>query len=147
MRQQIKHGAMIDAATPDEVAEAFRTFLRDNVRKDREEYRIEKGAVLLDGGGNGQLTFRAPRSYNWFAERITATGGASTTVTFYENTAGQGSDLRENITLDTNGRYSDSFSNDLFIPAGSTLFVVFAGAAGAGLNGTVNMQIRMVEVK
>ena len=60
MRQQIKHGAMIDAATPDEVAEAFRTFLRDNVRKDREEYRIEKGAVLLDGGGNGQLHFQAP---------------------------------------------------------------------------------------
>lgn len=146
MLQQITQGAWIDTATPDEIMAAFKELVSAVQRTSPDSRRIEKKVVTLDAGGNGQVVFAAPRKYDWYCERITATGGPTTTLVLYENQI-QGSDLAENISLDANGRYTDSFDNVLFIPGGSQLIGVFAGAGGANLQGTVKLQVRLVAIQ
>lgn len=139
MRTRIVPGAEVDVPTTAEVGQLI---VQAFEAQRQEMYRREKSSIVLDGTGAGTTIFKLTRLYDWVCERVTISAGAGGAVEFYENQVAD-TDLLEDITLNARGRYSDSFSNNLFIPAGSQLFVVFAGAGNNGL-ASVNLQVRLI---
>lgn len=140
MRQMIAHGGFIDAVTPTELATAL---ARGQDRQDDVSWRIFKGAVILDATGAGTTAEKTPRMYDVILERITITGAVNGLIGIYENQV-NGADLREIISLGTAGMYSDSFSNRIYIPAGSSIVL---SCSGGPVNGqfTYNMQAKLIK--
>jgi hypothetical protein len=141
MKQRISHGATVDATTPDEVARIIAAAF--DTRQDY-DYHREVGAINLDGTGAGSQARHLTRQYAWLCERIAVTAGANALITLYHNQQ-QGTDLVEVIQLGAAGMYSDSFANNLYVPAGSRLLIVCSGGAANGQM-TYNIQARLIQV-
>lgn len=139
-RQMVRPGGSLDIATPQEMADLIAAAFSQH---QNEHYRREKGVVNLDGTGAGQDgKVVAPRLYDYVLERVTASAAAGAVISFYENQQAN-TDLLESVTIPASGLYSDSFSNSLFLPAGSKLLVVVS-AGGANGQATYNLQIKMI---
>lgn len=143
MRQRIAHGATIDTATPDEVAALIAGAFD---RRDDYDFKREPGTVNLDANGNGTKTLHLTRQYAWLCERVALTTqpAAAALIALYHNQV-QGSDLAEVVQLGAAGMYSDSFSNRLYVPAGSQLVIAVTGGAANG-QATFSIQIRLIKV-
>lgn len=143
MRQIIKHGAEIDAATPAEVAAIF---AKQADRSVNQRYFRYREAMTLDSNGNGTHYARhVSGEYDWIMERIsaTATPAAAALLALYENEP-DSSTLLEVIQLGTVGVYTDAFSNCIYLPSNSRLVLVCAGGTANG-QCIFNLQIRMVK--
>lgn len=148
MRQRISHGAEIDAATPDEVA---RIVAAANARQGPREYRRLKGIINLNATGTGQTTPQAngdlvvPSQYDLLLERVTfgGTGAANALIGVYENQVAD-TDLLEIAQLGAAGKYSDSFSNRIYVTANSVIYIAVTGGV-ASLQVTYNMQGRLIK--
>jgi hypothetical protein len=140
-RQRIIHGKELDVATPQDVAEILaRQF---DAQSSSAYYRC-RGNLFLDSNGNGtDNKNKAPRSHDWILERIalTTTPAATGVVGIYENQVDPG-DLLEIIQFGAGGIYTDSFSNCIFLPAGSSLCVNCVGGPASGQI-TYNVQVRL----
>lgn len=145
MRQLLKHGATIEAATPAEVADIIAATL--DTQRSIDYYPI-KGTIDLDASGNGQVALeRVSPQYDWLMERvaIAGPGAVSALVAIFEGTTNP-SDMREVIQMGAAGMYSDSFSNDMWIPGNSMVIVsVTAGVASEQL--AYNFQVRLQKRK
>lgn len=146
-RQKIVHGAEIDTVTPQELAEVIAKAFEE---KRPEQYHRIRGIVNLDANGNGQNrppdeSINVPPQYDLLLERVVigGVGAVNSVVCLYENQV-QDTDLLEVIQMGAAGRYSDSFSNNLYIPANSQLFVVVTGGVANG-QVTYNLQGRLVK--
>lgn len=141
MKQRIAHGATIDAATPEEVAAIF-SRVRD--QRDDVDYHREKGIINLDAAGKGVRAVHVSRQYNWRMERVAigGPGAVNALVTINESDSGSDADMLEVIQLGTAGRYSDSFSNSLWVPAGQRIWLVVTGGAASG-QVMFNFQVRL----
>lgn len=147
-RQRISHGSEIDAATPREVAQIIaQAFPRERAA----EYRRFKGVVNLSAAGAGQNqvpddTIYAPPQYDLVLERVTlgGSGAVGAVVALYENQISD-VDLLEIIgPIPATGKYSDSFSNNIYVPSNSAVFVVVTTGV-AGLQVTYNLQGRLIK--
>lgn len=143
MRQRIAHGNAIDAATPGEIADIIAAAFD---RQTDYDYHREPGTVNLDANGDGSVTKHLTRQYAWLCERIAVTTqpAAAAIVALYHNQV-QGSDLAEVISLGAAGMYSDSFSNRLYVPAGSHLVITCTGGTANGQL-TYSIQTRLIKV-
>lgn len=141
MLTKIRHGAEVDIPTQREIAQIIATAFD---RQQSETYRRMKGSINLDGTGAGVERVRVnTQQYDALLERVTLTSGPNALFQFYEN-AQQGSDLLEVVQLGAAGLYSDSFSNNIYIPAGSQLFIAVTGGAANG-QATYNLQIKLIK--
>lgn len=147
MRQRVVHGATLDIATPSEVASIVDA-LTANVQ---ENYTRRKGVVALNASGNGQASDEdlvVSAQYDWLCQRVTLGGGplaANALVSFYENDAGSDANLLEVVQLGTAGKYSDSFSNEMYVPANSKLIIAVTGGPATDGQVTYNIQIRYIK--
>ena len=144
MKQRISHGAEIDAATPDEIARIIAAAFS---RAPTAQYRRAKGIVNLNASGNGQTQVAdllVPAQYDLLLERVAigGNGAASALVCLYENQQSD-TDLLEVISLGTVGKYSDSFSNRMYVTANSSVLIVVTGGV-ANLQVTYNLQGRLI---
>lgn len=144
MRQRIAHGADIEAATPKEIADIIAAAFD---RKAPSEYRRLKGIVNLNASGAGQTAVAdllVPSQYDLLLERIAlgGNGAANALVVIYENQA-QDTDLLEVVQLGTVGKYSDSFSNCVYLTANSSILIVVSGGV-ANLQIAYNLQGRLI---
>lgn len=144
MRQKISHGAEIDAATPAEVA-AIIAGVFD--RKAPTEYRRLKGIINLNAAGAGSTAaadLLVPSQYDLLLERVAfgGNGGANALVGVYENQASD-TDLLEIVQMGAIGKYSDSFSNCIYLTANSSVLIAVTGGV-ANLQVTYNMQGRLI---
>lgn len=141
MKQEIRHGATLETATPAEVARIVAAELDTRQVTD---YTRRKDIITLDGTGAGQAKLNVSSQYDWRLERITiaGAGAVSALVEFYENQIAP-LDLLEVVQLGATGLYSDSFDNTLYLPANSQLFVAVTGGV-ASLQVTYNLQIRQL---
>jgi hypothetical protein len=142
-KQRVTPGGTIDTVTPAELGEAIaNAFSYQAV----EEYDRHKGVVLLDANGAGHsiIGIKVPSHYDYFFERVAIGGGAQAANALILMCENEISDVQllEVIQLGGAGYYSDSFSNDIHVPAGS---VVKLGITGGPANGqvTYNMQVRI----
>jgi len=142
MRQRLAPGAEIDAATPDEVEQRIKAALDRHQQTNR---RSEKNAVQLDGTGSGTGKFALSRLYDAELERVTVTGAANGLVQIYANNPNSGTDMLEVIQLGALGLYSDSFSNNIWVPAGTQIFVVCSNGTPNGQM-TYNIQMQLIRV-
>lgn len=125
-RQRVAHGSVIDTPTNAEMAELLaQTFAQQKP----EEYRRYKGAVTLDGNGNG-LTKSAdilvPSQYDLALDRVTlgGNGALGAIIALYENQVND-VDLLEVVDISAAAGVGGA-------PAGSTpISAVATGAAGA----------------
>jgi len=146
MRQRISHGADIDAATPAEVAAIIAKVLD---RQQTTEYRRLKGIVNLSAAGAGQTAVAdlvIPSQYDLLLERVTLGGNglvAATTIGIYENDAASDTNLLEWVVVGTPLKYSDGFSNRIYVTANSSIMIVVAGGT-ANLQVTYNLQGRLI---
>jgi len=151
MRQTISHGASIDTATPQEVAAIIAGVLD---RKQVTEYRRIKGIVNLNaaGAGNSADTSTSgadlivPGQYDLLLERVAFGGNglvAATTIGVYENDATSDTNLLEWIVVGASLKYSDSFSNRIYVTANSSVLIVVASGT-ANLQVTYNLQGRLI---
>lgn len=143
-RQRISHGSEINTATPEEVAAIVATAMD---RKQVTEYRRLKGIINLDASGNGQsrpAENKIPSQFDILLERVTigGAGAVSALVVVYENQV-QDSDLLEVIQLGTVGKYSDSFSNRIYVTANSAIILAVTGGV-PNLQVTYNLQGRLI---
>ena len=110
-----------------------------------EEYLRRKGIITLDATGAGVSTIQVPQGFDWILQRVTLSAAAAGNVSLYENTQAP-SELLETVTLPANFTYSDGFNNNIYVPGGSSLLVVFTGG-GANAQGTYNIQIQQLKRK
>lgn len=145
-KQRIAHGQTIDTASTEEIAE----LLAQAFSQQRPlEYRRFKNVINLDGTGTG-LTKAAdilvPSQYDLLLERVTigGPGAVGAVVTIYENQV-QDTDLLEVIgPIGAVGKYSDSFSNTMYVTANSAVLInVTSGAVSSQV--TYNLQGRLIE--
>lgn len=137
MKQKIVPGQTLDIATTSEVGEAVaRALTLQNVT----EYQRYKGSILLNAAGIGQVdetqAVRASAQYDLILTRVAIGGGgvaAGALVLFYENSSASEADLLEVIQLGAGGRYSDSFANQLYLPANSKLIIAVSGGPANGV--------------
>lgn len=144
MRQTIAHGKEIDVATPSEVAELISAQF---ARRRPEQYRREKGIIDLDANGNGSTHHGIVVSsqYDLLLERITFGGNgllAATTIGVYENQV-MDTDLLEWVVIGPSLKYSDSFSNCIYVTANSAIMIAVTGGT-ANLQVTFNAQGRLI---
>lgn len=104
-------------------------------------YTRLKGSVSLSATGGGTVTLPVPLGYDWVLQRATITSTANGSVTLYENTTNPSDTLE---VIGSSLLYSDAFDNDIFIPSGSQLLIVFAGAGNNG-TGTYNLQVKLIK--
>jgi hypothetical protein len=141
MRQRIAHGAELDIATPAEIAAIFANQKRD----DDIEYYTRFRSTFLNGSGTTTDSVKVPSQYDWLLERISVAGpgAVNALVGVYENEV-VNSTLLEIIQLGSAGFYTDSFSNNLYVPANSQIvFAVVTGVAGQQIS--YNYQIKMIK--
>lgn len=145
MRQRISHGADIDTATPAEVAGIVAAAFE---RKRPSEYHRSKGIINLTAAGAGTTQGQdviVPPQYDMLLERVTIGGGGapSALICIYENHDSSDADLLEVIQMGTVGKYSDSFSNCVYITAHSAIRITVTGGV-ANLQITYNLQARLI---
>lgn len=139
MKQRIAHGAEIDAVTPDELREELAHLHHHDL------WHVEKGVIDLSAGV-GNKPIKVSGEYDWLMKRATigGAGAVNALVLISENDSGSDADLLEVIQVGASGRYSDAFSNDLWIPAKTKLIVsVSNGAAGQV---TFNFRVKLQAV-
>lgn len=145
-QQKISHGATIDAATPQEIAALLAAAFD---RKQVTEYRRGKGIVNLNASGNGQTAvadLKVPSQYDLLLERVTFGGNgllAATTVGVYENDVTSDTNLLEWVVVGASLKYSDSFSNRIYVTANSSIIIIVTGGT-ANLQVTYNLQGRLI---
>lgn len=146
MRQRISHGADIDAATPAEVAKIIAATFD---RKQTTEYRRLKGIINLNAAGGGQnqvADLVVPSQFDLLLERVSFGGNgllAATTIGVYENDTASDTNLLEWITVGASLKYSDSFSNRIYLTANSSIIIIVTGGTG-NLQVTYNLQGRLI---
>ena len=148
MKQRVTHGAELDVATPQEIAQIFAAAFSG---QKPEEYRRFKGVVNLDATGAGRndpasLTIDAPAQYDLELQRVTigGPGAAAALVCLYENSNVSDADMLEAIVVGANGKYSDSFSNNIIIGSNSVILIVVTGGV-ANSQITFNLQGRLIK--
>lgn len=144
-RQRISHGAEIETVTPDEMAAVLTRVLSPRPQ----EYRRFKGVIDLDAAGNGQsdpAMIDAPPQYDLLLERVTLGGSNSVgTVLLYENDTNSDTNLLEVMQIQVaTGKYSDSFSNTIYVTAQSRIIIVVVGGTN-GAQLTFNLQGRLIK--
>lgn len=141
-RHKIAHGATIETATPTEVAEIIAAQLD---ARDVVDYTRRKGIIKLSATGTGLAGEQTSPQYDWRCERVTigGPGAVNALVQFFENQSTSTADLLEVIQVGAAGLYSDGFSNNLYVPANSTLLIVVTGGV-AGLDLSYNVQIKQL---
>jgi hypothetical protein len=112
------------------------------------DYRRFKGVINLNAAGAGQNdTFNpilVPSQYDLLLERVTigGNGAASALVVLYENQVAD-TDMLEVIGMGTVGKYSDSFSNRIYVTANSNVLIAVTGGT-PNLQVTYNLQGRYI---
>lgn len=147
-RQRMMHGAEIETATPSEVAEIVAAFAREPAV----EYKRFRGVINLNAAGAGQNSvpddpIYAPPQYDLLLERVAigGSGAAGAVVELYENDIQSDANLLEVISVAAvPGKYSDSFSNNIYVPANSAVFILVGGGV-ANLQVTYNIQGRLIK--
>lgn len=114
--QRIAHGATLEVATPQEIAELFAKTL---AQQKPEEYRRYKGAIQLDASGNGFTRppdILVPSQYDLTLDRVTfgGNGALGAIVAMYENQVND-VDLLEIVAISSVGATGIGGA-----PAGST---------------------------
>jgi hypothetical protein len=145
MKQIIRHNATIDSATPQEIAEILASQKQET---SVDTYSRIKGTIALNANGAGQSNnadLNVSSQYDWSMERITigGAGAVNALVAVYENQA-QPTDMLEVIQLGTAGLYSDSFSNNIYVPANTQVILTVTGGVASG-QVTFNIQIRQIK--
>jgi len=148
-RQRIMHGSEVDAATPAEVAQIIAAAFP---AQHAHEYRRFKGAIQLNAAGFGQNqvpddAIYAPPQYDLLLERVSLGGNgalATTVIGIFENQLSD-VDLLEVITIGAALKYSDSFSNNIYVTSNSAIIVSVIVAGSPNLQITYNLQGRLVK--
>lgn len=144
-KQRVSHGAEIETATPSEVAAIIAAAFD---RKQVTEFRRLKGVVNLGAAGTGTTKIAdlvVPSQYDLLLERVTFAGNgtlAATTIGVYENQVND-ADLLEWVVIGASLKYSDSFSNRIYVTANSAVVIDVIGGA-ANLQVTYNLQGRLI---
>lgn len=134
----------LETATPTEVAEIVAAFSR----KEATQYRRPKGIINITAAGTGQTAdpdLVIPSQYDMLLERVTFGGNAlilNTTIGVYENQVAD-TDLLEWVQINASLKYSDSFSNRMYITANSKIIIAVTGAT-PNLQVTYNLQGRLI---
>lgn len=140
-------GAKIETVTPAEMEEIIQ---RSLVERDIDEYLVKRGVIKLDGAGAGttvgsemNLDLKVSSQFDWELERISVggAGAPSALVGVYENDAGNDTNMLEIIGMGTVGKYSDSFSNNVYVTANTQIVIVVTGGV-AGQDVTFRLQIK-----
>jgi hypothetical protein len=144
VKQKIAHGALIDTVTPAELGAALRG--SQDRSEDYQRHR-KKGIIQLDANGAGKDAIHVSRQYNWRMERVTigGAGAVNALLVLFESDSTSDADMLEVIQVGTAGRYSDSFSNNIWVPAGNRLILQATGGVPSGQI-TFNFQVRLVPV-
>lgn len=141
-RHKINPGGYLDIPSLDEIKGLFEQRGGDRARG--MQYQRHKGSIKTDANGVGLGTVDVSPQYDWSIERITIAGpGAANALVQVCIDELSASALAEVIQLGATGLYSDSFSNKLFVPANSRLYIGVTGAV-ASSNITYNLQTRLV---
>lgn len=147
-KQTVKHGATLDIPSLEELAQLIAESRDERTHHD---YRAEKGTFQMDGSGNFSGTIlTADRQHDRILERISLFPGNNIAqVGIYANTT-QPTDLLESVKFNaTNSSifgYSDSFANNIFLPAGDQLVLVVSGGL-ASAQGAWRIQTRYLPAK
>lgn len=143
-KQIIRPGGAIDCVTTDEMTAAITAALN---RQRPQQYKRQKGIIALDANGNGQSAngdFIVPSQFDIKIERIVigGPGAANALVCIYENQVND-ADMVSVIQMGAAGKYSDGFSNCIYLPANTQVIIAVTGGA-VGLQVLYNIQARLI---
>lgn len=97
---------------------------QSQARQFTEDHRIVPASIEAVG----QATFKIPQGESWICERVSVGSGQANVPIYMYRDLISDERLAETGETDANGRYSDAFSNKLWMPQRTDLIIVVATA-------------------